>query len=102
MAQIFRSRLNKLLPLTAASAIPCLAPVLATSACASFCVADTQPLPAAKLEPPGADRISKGGCRVDVLSVSLDTPDRLTFIAMSSGGKQSASSATAHSRACAT
>ncbi len=77
--------------LRSALASVCLALVLAMSACASFRVADTQPLPAAKLEPPGADRISRGGYRVDSLPTSQDAPDLLVLVAMSGGGKRSAS-----------
>lgn len=84
MAQILRGWLHELL-VEAASTIFCLALVLATAACASLRVADTQPLSPAKLEPLGADRISKGGYRVDVLPVSPDAPD------LSGGGKRSAS-----------
>jgi NTE family protein len=91
MAQVLRGRLDRLLRLNAAPAILCLVLVLATAACASFRVADTQPLPQAKLEPLEADRISKGGYRVDVLPVSPDAPDLLVFVAMSGGGKRSAS-----------
>ena len=82
--RILRGWLHELL-VEAASTIFCLALVLATAACASLRVADTQPLSPAKLEPLGADRISKGGYRVDVLPVSPDAPD------LSGGGKRSAS-----------
>jgi NTE family protein len=68
-----------------------LAVVLLTAGCASFLVADTQPLPPAKLEPPGAERISSGGYRVDELPISADAPDLLVMVAISGGGKRSAS-----------
>ncbi len=71
--------------------ILCLALGLATSGCASFHVADTQPLPQAKLEPLGSARISQGGYRIDSLPVSRDAPDLLVLVAMSGGGKRSAS-----------
>ncbi len=77
--------------LRVAPAIICFVFVLITSACASFQVADTQPLPPAKFEPPDADRISKGGYRIDSLPISPDAPDLLVLIAMSGGGKRSAS-----------
>jgi NTE family protein len=91
MANIPGGGLKKRLPLRAASAILCLVLVLATAACASFQVADTQPLPAAKLAPLGADRISIGGYRLDALPISPDAPDLLVLVAMSGGGKRSAS-----------
>jgi NTE family protein len=48
-------------------------------------------LPAAKLEPLGAARISKAGYRIDSLPISEDAPDLLVLVAMSGGGKRSAS-----------
>jgi NTE family protein len=68
-----------------------LALALACTGCASLQVADTTPLPAAKLEPPGAERISRGGYRFDAMAVSPDAPDLLVFVTMSGGGKRSAS-----------
>jgi NTE family protein len=69
----------------------CLAIVLAMSGCESFHVADTQPLSEAKLEPLGTDRISRGGYRIDNLPVSRDASDLIVIVAMSGGGKRSAS-----------
>jgi NTE family protein len=69
----------------------CVALLLATSACASFRVADTKPLSEAQLEVPGASRISKGGYRLDSTPVSEDAPDLIVLVAMSGGGKRSAS-----------
>jgi NTE family protein len=83
--------LNRLFRPNATSVSLCLVLVLVTSACASFQVADTQPLPQARLEPPGADRISKGGYRIDSMPISEDAPDFLVLVAMSGGGKRSAS-----------
>jgi len=64
---------------------------LATANCASLSIADTQTLPAAKLEPVGAERISHGGYRLDALPDSPDAPDLIVVVAMSGGGKRSAS-----------
>jgi len=61
------------------------------SACASFTVADTDPLQPADLTPPGSEHISRGGYRLDALSPSSDTPDLLILVSMSGGGKRSAS-----------
>jgi NTE family protein len=69
----------------------CLAFALATCGCASLRVADTVPLPESKLEPPGAERISRGGYRLDSLPPSRDAPDLLVLVAFSGGGKRSAS-----------
>jgi NTE family protein len=63
--------------------------VLLTTACASFRISDTQPLPRADLEPAGAPRISHGGYRLDSLPPS-DAPDLLVLVAISGGGKRSA------------
>jgi NTE family protein len=82
---------DKLLKLQVTVRSLCLALVLAMSACASFQVADTQPLPQARLEPSGADRISRGGYRLDNLPISGDAPDLVVLVAMSGGGKRSAS-----------
>jgi NTE family protein len=87
----FRTTLAELFRPSTAWASFCLALGLATSACASFHVADTRQLPQSKLEPLGADRISKGGYRIDSLPVSADAPDLLVLVAMSGGGKRSAS-----------
>jgi len=65
--------------------------MLAVAGCASFQVADTKPLPASKLEPIGAERISRGGYRLDSLPPSPDAPDLLVMVAFSGGGKRSAS-----------
>ncbi len=65
--------------------------VLAMAACASMIVTDTKPLPKSKLEPLGAERISHGGYRLDALPVSEDAPDFIVLVAMSGGGKRSAS-----------
>ncbi len=69
----------------------CLAVALTASGCASFLVTDTQALPQARLEPLGADRVSRDGYRVGQLTVSPDAPDLLVLVAMSGGGKRSAS-----------
>ena len=61
------------------------------SGCASLIVADTTPLPPARLQPPGSERISKGGYSLDTIAASPDTPDLLVIVAMSGGGKRSAS-----------
>lgn len=58
--------------------------------CASFRVADTQPLISTQLEPPGAESISKGGYRLASLSAPNSLPDLLVLVAMSGGGKRSA------------
>jgi NTE family protein len=68
-----------------------LLPLLILAGCASFQVADTKPLPADKLEPIGAERISRGGYRLDSLPLSPDAPDLLVLVAFSGGGKRSAS-----------
>jgi hypothetical protein len=75
---------------------------LLTSGCASFLVADTKPLPPFKLEPPGAERISKGGYRMDALPVSPDAPDLLVLVAFSGGGNGRHRSDMARSRECGT
>ena len=59
--------------------------------CASFLVSDTETLPQAKLEPVGAERISRGGYRLDELPVSPDAPDLLVMVSISGGGKRSSS-----------
>ena len=58
--------------------------------CASFQVVDTKPLPADKLEPPGAETISRDGYRLAAMTASERTPDLLVLVAMSGGGKRSA------------
>ena len=63
---------------------------LAAGGCASLIVADTTPLSADRLEPPGSERISKGGYRLETLAKSPATPDLLVLVAMSGGGKRSA------------
>ncbi len=62
-----------------------------TSGCASLVVTDTTPLAQSRLQPPGSERISRGGYSLDTLGVSPDTPDLLVLVAMSGGGKRSAS-----------
>jgi NTE family protein len=49
------------------------------------------PLPPDRLEPVGAARISHGGYRFTELPVSPDAPDLLVMVAISGGGKRSAS-----------
>lgn len=61
------------------------------SACASLTVADTRPLSETRLAPPDADQISNDGYRLDRLPVSPDAPDLIVLVAMSGGGKRSAS-----------
>ncbi|MBR0682677.1 patatin-like phospholipase family protein [Roseomonas eburnea] len=58
--------------------------------CASVVSSDTQPLPEARLEPLGAEHISRGGYRLDSLPVSKDAPDLVVLVAFSGGGKRSA------------
>jgi NTE family protein len=66
--------------------------IMLSAGCASFTVADTQPLPANKLEPPGSLNISRDGYRLDLSSTTTnDAPDLLVLVAMSGGGKRSAS-----------
>ena len=72
-------------------AVLLLALILLAPGCASLQVSDSQPLPAAKLEPPGADRISHGGYRLDSLAPSAEAPDLIVIVAFSGGGKRSAS-----------
>jgi NTE family protein len=62
-----------------------------TSGCASIAYSDNQPLPEARLEPIGAERISRGGYRLDSLPVSKDAPELIVLLAFSGGGKRSAS-----------
>ena len=64
---------------------------LAVSACASFTITDTKPLPAARLEPMDGEQISIGGYRLSAIPVSDASPDLLVLLAMSGGGKRSAS-----------
>lgn len=61
------------------------------SACASLTVTDTVPLPPSALAPPGAERISLGGYRIDRLAAPGHAPDMMILVAMSGGGKRSAS-----------
>jgi NTE family protein len=65
--------------------------LLLVSGCASLRITDSQALPPAKLEPIGADRISKGGYRLDRLAPSAEAPDLVVVVAFSGGGKRSAS-----------
>ena len=69
----------------------CTLLALATANCASLSIADTKTLPASKLEPVGAERISRGGYRLDALLDTRDAPDLIVVVAMSGGGKRSAS-----------
>lgn len=64
---------------------------LALAACAGFVVPDTQPLPDARLLPPGSDRISAGGYRLGAVPISDATSDLVVILAFSGGGKRSAS-----------
>lgn len=61
------------------------------TACASLTVADTVPLTPSEMAAPGSDRISTGGYRLDALAAPGATPDLFVLIAMSGGGKRSAS-----------
>lgn len=65
--------------------------LLTLAGCASFTVADTTPLPPDRLLPLGSDRISSGGYRLASMMPSEAAPDLLVLIAMSGGGKRSAS-----------
>jgi len=69
--------------------VPLFATILVS--CASLTVTDTTPLTAAELNPSGSDRISKDGYRVDTLAAPGYAPDLLIIVAMSGGGKRSAS-----------
>ncbi len=69
----------------------CLAVALTTSGCASFLVTDAQKLSPAQLEPVGADTISRGGYRFGQFPISPDAPDLFAMVAISGGGKRSAS-----------
>ena len=69
----------------------CLLLLLTLSACASLRVADTQPLSQAELEPLGAEHISKVGYRLESLPTDPEAPDLLILVAISGGGKRSAS-----------
>ena len=64
---------------------------LLLSACASLTVTDTVPLQPAELLPPGSGRISADGYRLDALAAPGYAPDLLVLVAMSGGGKRSAS-----------
>ena len=64
--------------------------LLCLAGCVSWTVADTQPLPAAKLEPPGSAAISADGYRLAALRAPSELPDLLVLVAMSGGGKRSA------------
>ena len=61
------------------------------SACASLTVTDTTALRANTMAPLGSDRISRDGYRLDALAASPGAPDLLILVAMSGGGKRSAS-----------
>src|SRR5271165_2593417 len=58
----------------------CVLLVLISTGCASLKIADTQPLPAAKLEPLGAERISRGGYRLDALPTSPEAPGLIVML----------------------
>ena len=59
--------------------------------CASFAVQDTTALRPEQLNPPGSERISKGGYRLASLSNAQEgAPDMLILVGMSGGGKRSA------------
>jgi NTE family protein len=58
--------------------------------CASLNVADTTPLPPARLLPVGSERISQGGYRLNALATAAAAPDMLVLVGMSGGGKRSA------------
>lgn len=64
---------------------------LLLSACASLTVTDTAPLQPSELLPPGSGRISADGYRLDALAAPGYAPDLLVLVAMSGGGKRSAS-----------
>ena len=59
--------------------------------CASLAIVDTTPLPATRLEQPGSDSISSDGYRFKTLAASDLFPDLFVLVAMSGGGKRSAS-----------
>jgi hypothetical protein len=61
------------------------------SACASLTVTDTTALRANTMAPLGSDRISRDGYRLDALAASPGAPDLLILVALSGGGKRSAS-----------
>ncbi|MBV8914686.1 MAG: patatin-like phospholipase family protein [Acetobacteraceae bacterium] len=83
--------LKHLVGRSAVKACLLLAVMLMATGCASLRIVDSKPLPQAKLEPIGADRISRGGYRLDGLAVSEDAPDLMVLVAFSGGGKRSAS-----------
>ena len=60
-------------------------------ACASLTVTDTVALPPASLAPENSDRISTGGYRLAALHAPDYAPDLMVMVAMSGGGKRSAS-----------
>ncbi len=76
--------------MTALAPVAALLLFLALGGCASLYVADTKPLAADSLEPPGSEHISKGGYRLESLAQSPAAPDLLIIVAMSGGGKRSA------------
>jgi NTE family protein len=59
--------------------------------CASWTVADTVPLPRSDLAPAGSDQISNGGYRLNGIAAPGNAPDLLVLVAISGGGKRSAS-----------
>jgi NTE family protein len=64
---------------------------LLSASCAALTTSDTHPLPPDKLEPPGSVRISRDGYRLEALKPTSGTADLLVLVAMSGGGKRSAS-----------
>ena len=68
-----------------------LALALLAGGCASWLVPDTTPLPPDRLAPMDSFRISNGGYRLNALPPAPDTPDMLVIVAISGGGKRSAS-----------
>ena len=71
--------------------VAAMALVALLGACASLTVADTVPLSPSALAPPDSDSISVGGYRLSALSAPGYAPDLLVLVAMSGGGKRSAS-----------
>src|SRR5271165_3169951 len=65
--------------------------VLLLANCASLTVVDSTPLPPEKLEPVGSRNISTGGYRLEALPDRDKLSDLLVLVAMSGGGKRSAS-----------
>ncbi|HTS94421.1 MAG TPA: patatin-like phospholipase family protein [Stellaceae bacterium] len=73
------------------AALSVLTTVALVGGCASLTVEDTVALKPDQLNPPGSERISKGGYRLASLSsVAEGAPDMLILVGMSGGGKRSA------------